>query len=430
MEPTPTERANKSNDEIESPEVNRNTTNHGKHKRPQQQQQQQRVNQINVDEKESGPVLHSATAVMRHQTVEHPFVRPVSRPEPKTKEEIDIGLNGWKVPEQLKNVPPHYPLAPGHCTIFVPHTASELVASRILKCLRDQSIYSVFDAEEARVHCTTLGLVEFIVSLFAGRGDYSHGVIVEVRRRTGCSLAFFRARCAVTLSAEGKPVTEEAVTACSQKLQLLDMQMSEEEDAEICNEALDDITILMDKERQDGQLLGGESLANLTDGIKSGSYVAKLASVTLLKDQCKNEQFVKYVTEFLGKPHTLESDCDAHHFRIMRHWILIVLANVVSSAGEEDLGLVHGDNQAVFEQLSQCVMLLVAELKTAKERPHGAYNAARALSSLIKTWPSVEVRSKIFNDDLEIANYIGIRCHARLERESNDIMKSLYSEGQ
>jgi len=355
---------------------------------------------------------------------------PMQQPVIKTKPEIDIGLNGWPVPQKLKNVPPHYPLAPGHCTIFIPHTPSEEVASRIWKCLRDQSVHSVFDAEEAKVTCTTLGLVEFVVSLFAGRGDYSHGVIVEVRRRTGCSLSFFRARCAVTLSAQGKPVTEESVTACSQKLELLDMEMSEDEDTEICNEALDDIIILMDKERQDGQLLGGESLANLTDKVKSGKFVAKLASVTLLKDKNKNERFVDYVTKFLGRLDAKEIDCDAYHFRIMRHWILIVLANAVSSATEEDLELVDGDNQAVFIQLGHCVGLLVTELKAAQSRPHDAYNAARALSSLIKSWPSVDVQNKIFNGDVENANYIGSKCHARLERESGDIISQLPYPGK
>lgn len=338
---------------------------------------------------------------------------------------VDSGVTGWYVPDALKNVPPHYPLAPGHCTVFVPHIKPIIVAERIFKSLRDHSIEANYNHEDAKVQCCTMGLVDFQVSLFAGRNDFSHGVIVEVRRRNGCSLAFFRARCAVTLSAEGKEATNEAVVDCSDKLQLIDMDIDEEEEELYANEAFDDSMALLGKERQDAQALGVESLANLTDASKSGEGIALRASVRLLKEN--DSSYIKHVKEFISNPetHMAEYDYDEKHYELMRYASLVILANALTCSNESKLYMFPGTADAVVYELEGLVDVLVNQLREAELRLHCAYFAAKSLNALINNWPSVDVRTQLPRQVLVKANYTGHNCHANLEKESELLLVNM-----
>ena len=338
------------------------------------------------------------------------------------QENVDDRMSGWYVPEVLKNVPPHYPLAPGHCTIFVPHTKPSVVATRVFKCLRDQSIEAVYNHEDAKVQCRTMGLVDFQVSLFAGRNDYSHGVIVEVRRRNGCSLAFFRSRCAVTLAAEGKEYTNEAIIDCSDKHQLLDMDIDEDEEEMYANEAFDESMALLGKERQDAQALGVESLANLTDASKSGEGISLRASVRLLKEN--DASYIKHVKAFISNPEAQMAQCDydEQHYELMRYASLVVLANSLTSSNESKLYIYPGTSDVVVQELTGLVEVLVNQLRDAEVRLHGAYFAAKALNALLNNWPGVDVRSQVPRKVLVKANYTGHNCHAQLEEESGILL--------
>lgn len=343
---------------------------------------------------------------------------------PKIGIEVEVEPDIWEVPPVLANVPPHYPLASGYCTIFVPRISSSVVAQRISRCLRDQSIQAHYDGKQATAECCTMGMVEFLVSLFAGRKEFSHGVIVEVRRLKGCSLAFYRARCAVTLSAEGKEVTEELVTQCSEKLQLLDMEISLEDEILFANSTFDDAMNLIREEREDAQLLGIESLVNLTDPEKSGKGIAKRASARLLKQD--EAQYVKHVNDFIWNKEKQLNEYDEQHYNHMRYGSLVLISNAVSAVGELGMdSLWEGSNKCVIEELNELVSVLVRELEEALKRPHGAYFAAKVLNSLINNWPSVNVLGQIEFDVLLEANKAGLRCHARLENESDTLLALL-----
>merc|ERR1712151_392371 len=155
----------------------------------------------------------------------------------------------WRITKPLPFIPPHYPLAGGYCTIFVPNIDGSTIAHRISSYLRLQSIYAIFSERNnfTSAFCESMDRITFEVRLFASRGrgcnsNYAHGVFVEMRRRSGDSLAFFRYRCAITLVAQGKATAQELTAKANEQplhSSVLDsMKVDEEEDKMLCREAL------------------------------------------------------------------------------------------------------------------------------------------------------------------------------------------------
>eukprot|EP00586_Coscinodiscus_wailesii_P015005 CAMPEP_0172506726 /NCGR_PEP_ID=MMETSP1066-20121228/197688_1 /TAXON_ID=671091 /ORGANISM="Coscinodiscus wailesii, Strain CCMP2513" /LENGTH=462 /DNA_ID=CAMNT_0013283887 /DNA_START=147 /DNA_END=1535 /DNA_ORIENTATION=- len=107
--------------------------------------------------------------------------------------------SNWKVLDSsLSCVPEHYFLERTHR--FISSTPATVVSTRISDCLRDCSIEAKFDNAKAKAICKNKSMDKYRINLFRGRGDYKHGVIVEVQRRTGSSVTFMR-DCRIILDA-------------------------------------------------------------------------------------------------------------------------------------------------------------------------------------------------------------------------------------
>merc|ERR1711865_827627 len=111
---------------------------------------------------------------------------------------------------ELSSVPllPHFhPVE--QTAVFVPHMAATptVVSARISAILRELAVEAVYDTTKAKIKCTTLeDQIEFRLRLYQGRAPaYRHGIIVELQRRFGTSLAFHAITQAILAAAQGKP---------------------------------------------------------------------------------------------------------------------------------------------------------------------------------------------------------------------------------
>jgi len=97
--------------------------------------------------------------------------------------------SSWDVCDRnVPTLPSFYPLE--KTAAFVPQASAPIVASRIVTALKARSIDATFDAQNAKVDCITKSNVEFRVRLYRGRGEYSHGIIVECQRRHGFDISY------------------------------------------------------------------------------------------------------------------------------------------------------------------------------------------------------------------------------------------------
>lgn len=124
-----------------------------------------------------------------------PFTSPVTDNMPSS--------SNWIVREHnVPTLPSFYPLEKS--AVFVPQASAPILASRITAVLQARSIVASFDAQNAKVDCVSKAHVEFRIRLYRGRGEYIHGLIVEVQRRSGFDLSYTQDMYAILDAAEGK----------------------------------------------------------------------------------------------------------------------------------------------------------------------------------------------------------------------------------
>jgi len=341
----------------------------------------------------------------------------------------------WIVALPLRFVPPNYPLAAGYCTGFISDIGGKVIAARVKSCLRQQSIYAVFNSRDASAICQSMDRVTFKVSLFSGRGDFAHGVIIEVRRYSGDSISFFRYRCAVILAAQGKAGLETANDKGS-NLSLLAPDINDEENRLLCQEALIDILCLLKDERQDTQLLGMESLRNLTDEVKSGGFIAHEVSIHLRKrfggdeSACGDSDRVgsaimEHLMRHLWAGHLIDeksTEFEESHIGDVRLLSLQVFKNIMANS-------THG--YALLEEkflVSNLVPVLIEELKHASVRPHGAYFAASCLYFILQysSCATLEIkRASGLELFLSRAHSVGVSGHALLQDATERVLQRL-----
>jgi len=113
----------------------------------------------------------------------------------------------WNVREHnVRTLPSFYPLEKS--AVLVPHSSAPIVAAHITTVLQARSIAASYDAENAKVDCVSKFHVDFRIRLYRGRGEYSHGIIVEVQRRSGSDLSYIQDVYAILDAVEGKKVED------------------------------------------------------------------------------------------------------------------------------------------------------------------------------------------------------------------------------
>ena len=206
----------------------------------------------------------------------------------------------WKVSDT------HVPAYPAYWpkpVLFVPVTGTSpaVVAIRIAECLTKRSVAAEYDDEAASVVCQTADRCLFTVQLWHREA----AIWVECVRISGGTLTFHQHARAILLAAQSldsgadrraphqcsateypRLRGESSTTAATTRNNILQQPPSSratmEEVATTAVEALEQAFQLLCKDRLDAQLIGLQSLVNLTDPVCTGVPVAQYAALGIL----------------------------------------------------------------------------------------------------------------------------------------------------
>lgn len=309
--------------------------------------------------------------------------------KPATK----VHASNWRVPNSaLECVPEYFVLE--RTSRFVGGTCASIVSARISDCLRSRSIMAQFENDRAIAKCTTRDFVRFRINLYAGRGDFKHGVIVEVQRRSGSGISFMQDCRAVLDAAEGyyaggDPDLYE--TCPISELQCIkEMKQDDEVRRNDFAQALKLAMDLLASEGEDSHLLGIDHLSVLTDVNKTNKEDAITAAKSIVSERNRNA-FETMSTLILNEHETdAENDSGTDLSCKARNLVLLVFSNVFHLAKSDAHLQKLITNHAWF--VDQLVPVIVEDLKNANISPHDASLAARSLSTLSVF--SVEAKSK------------------------------------
>jgi hypothetical protein len=277
--------------------------------------------------------------------------------------------------------------------VFVPNTDAATVSGRISDVLRDRSIEASFDDTKGRARCVSGDGVDFRVRMYRGRGQYKHGIIVEVQRRFGTSINFHSDTKAILDSAEGKTPSPPP-----SKPATLPLGPQDDNYSPSAGSSLGMVARMLNFPGYDAQYLALQTLTSLTDPAKMGMATAKAVSTELMSSST-NDVGAKLLMLILSSPKPQEETFDQ---RVMA---MGVLANVLQVVGGN-----------IPEQIKmQLRDVMKQDLKKAESNPRLATIAARCIEQLIVNDPNAR---DIYHDALEVAYQVGNDRHAGLMRQA------------
>ncbi|CAB9529865.1 expressed unknown protein [Seminavis robusta] len=317
----------------------------------------------------------------------------------------------WKI-SQLRPVPSFYRLERTHLKIADASVTE--IAARIADCLREESVYAVFDDDEAMVEAETHEAVTFTTRLFAGDGK----VIVELQREAGCCFLFQQTARTVLRAAKGMKQANTKRRACTVPAPTLPRKSSHEEEKESLESGLELAAGLLKKDRLDAHLLAMESLSHLSRSAECECLVAKaivcgpLLETLVSLIECWSVGDMNAEEEEKG-------EMEEQHCATMHRLAIAVLANclnILEAQGQLDSVLTDRREQLCAPSF---LMALVTELRSADQRPHDASEAARCLQPLVRCCP--ECKPRLMECDglsaAAAAHSAGAKSHATLEKE-------------
>jgi hypothetical protein len=295
-------------------------------------------------------------------------------------------------------LPEFHPLE--RTAVFVPNTDASIVSGRVSDVLRDRSIEASFDDTKGRARCVSADGVDFRVRLYRGRGQYKHGIIVEVQRRFGTSINFHSDTKAILDSAEGKTPSPPP-----SKPATLPLGPQDDNYSPCAGSSLGMVARMLNFPGYDAQYLALQTLTSLTDPAKMGYATAKSVSRELMTSQ-SSDVGVKLLSLILSSPKAQE---ETFNQRVMA---MGVLANV--------LQVVAGDVPEAIKMQLRPVMK--QDLRKAESNPRLATIAARCIEFLIENDRSA---SDIYHDALEAAYQVGSDRHAGLMRQAERCLQKI-----
>ena len=206
----------------------------------------------------------------------------------KPSTESNPSKSNWS-PTQLRPVPAFYPLE--RSSRFVEDELTTVV-DRVSEANRLLSVHAIYCNETATASLLTSENVEMHLSLWKTTGKQK-GIVIEIQRRKGDSIAFHRySRCILDAAAGEMDIQdhveksgEDIDVVYSKKVhRLLTLESPKDAGTETENAiiAVEIAHGLLMKDRMDARQLGLESLCLLTDPKKTGITTALIASRVVL----------------------------------------------------------------------------------------------------------------------------------------------------
>jgi len=427
----------------------------------------------------AGPNLKTTDVIDK----ESYFSKAVSKPESKPSGE-DVQSN-WS-PTQLRPVPAFYPLE--RSSRFIEDSLSDVV-SRVSEANRVLSVHAVYCDDTATASLLTAENVEMQLCLWktgGGAKQQREGIVVELQRRKGDSIAFHRYSRYILDAAVGdfdaeehleKHGTELDVVYSKKVHRLLNLESGKEAATELENAiiAIEIAHGLLMKDRMDARQLGLESLCLLTDPNKTGLTTALIASRVVLlgtaqdleSEQDDNLMFdeapfqeirqtilsliqlrrIGDVDEFDVGAEVSEEE---EHITVLHNLALAVLANALDVVENEERlqekpeetrkpAARRASSANIVESFlsdakevageHEIVKTLIKELGKAGLKPHNACLSAKCIGSLCRASDKARRRAKELGAKtvVQTALEVGTRTHLKLETECKTVMHTLNS---
>lgn len=358
-----------------------------------------------------------------------------------------IDESNWS-PTQVRFVPPYYPLE--RSNRFVEFSL-ETVALRISEANRILSIHAIYDNKNATATLLTSENVEMHLSLWktsakTGESANPEGIVVEVQRRKGDSIAFHRYSRLILDVAAGDIKTNKVAehkgdyldVVYSRNVQRTSDPKDSETEYENAIIAVEIAHGLIMKDRIDARQLGLESLCLLTDPKKTGVATALIASRVVLLGSLQDinssssapeeglmvdetpfqeiRQTLLSLIQFkrIGDDELFEGD-EPEHITVLHNLALAVLANALNviaddsiheqasspeegTVGRSRLDTSESISEKFLEDSLECsdnheiMKTLISELGKASTKPHNACLSAKCLNSVCRA--SVKARKR------------------------------------
>ena len=385
-------------------------------------------------------------------------------------------------PLKLRPVPAFYPLE--RSSRFV-EDGLEAVVDRVSEANRLLSIHAVYCNKTATATLLTSENVEMHLSLWKTSGK-QEGIVVEIQRRKGDSIAFHRYSRCILDSAAGEFDIKEHVekngddidAVFSRKVQrLLTLEKPSDSTSEAENAiiAIEIAHGLVMKDRIDARQLGLESLCLLTDPKKTGHKTAVIASrvvllgsaqdidsnaspeEALLCDETPFQEIRQALLSLIQFRRIGDSDDfdeedseESEHITVLHNLALAVLANALAVMADDDIDSVSSSPEEVVTQRErldtsesvserfledslecsenrEIMKTLISELGKANLKPHNACLSAKCIGSLCRASDKARKRAQELGAKtvVQTALEVGTRTHLKLERECSKVMSSL-----
>lgn len=301
--------------------------------------------------------------------------------------------NVWGL-SSVPTLPEFHPVE--RTAVFVANTKPEELASRITTVLRELSIEASYDDAKAKVRCVSLEGVDFRVRLYRGRGDYSHGIIVEIQRRFGSGLNFHNEVKAILEAAEGKRPSAPPSGASSRIIP----EVSDDDDDDNVPppsgaSSLSMVSRMLQIPGFDGQYLGLQTLSTLVDTERMTPQTARKVAAELLKtDSEVGRQVFAY---------TVNRNLEDESYAELRVMALQILANSIKATSIIPEFL-RGELRPV----------LLEDIKAAEKYPRAACAALGSMEYFIQR----DEDTMELNDAFNVALEAGEARHMKLMQQA------------
>ena len=298
----------------------------------------------------------------------------------------------------------------------------------IVRCLRFLSLDAIYDNKRATAVVRNSDGTELYIHIFRDLAVPNVGVIVEVRKKRGCSYRFHKMARSILRAAQG--ITEN-MAGRQRKLvssnlarkkissNLAPCHFSVEHTMDL---ALESASSLLKKDRLDANLLGLESLVFLTDAESTGSPKALHASRAVLCEDVRPEGLKTSIKAFIQNDN--RSHCQGAHedhcSAMMRSHALAILANSIFCLSQNESELCTIVNDKEWISSDGFLGNLLEEIGHADTRPHDSYQAARCLNIIMSASSNFKEHAMKLgaSNKLEMSYGVGNCRHALLASAS------------
>jgi len=332
----------------------------------------------------------------------------------------------------LTNIQPFPPHSPTHRTCFEADSNEvATVVNRISCSNRIRSIETKYDNDYPIANCIASSNTKYRIQLYyksvKSSPSNTNIILIEVHRRSGCSLVFNQEYNAIVHAAKyGEIVAPD--TSIDGMATVKNSMISKTIPAISIEDSLLDKSLenaqseLLSKE-YDIRLSGLEDVASNTNSHLSSENIALMASKRIMMDG-KYSGIHESVSSIILK--NIDNDFFADS-KYIRSLALTILANILSALSRENIlaGLIQDGQWCTLSLIPS----LIEDIKTASNHQNNASIAAKCISLLLKN--SLDAQSKVDIETLvalENAKCVGELLHSRLEKEAQNAINEMRME--